>query len=115
MKKEYLYIIIGFLVAIIIFLGASISTGQKTSHEDMTMSDMVSALEGKKGDEFDKAFIEHMIPHHQGAVEMAQLALENAEHQELKNLAKAIIEAQNTEINQMHNWFESWGYGEHNH
>lgn len=81
----------------------------------MSMNDMVKALEGKTGDEFDKAFIDHMIPHHEGAVEMAQLALQNANHQEIKDLSQAIIEAQEAEISQMHSWYESWYNTQHNH
>lgn len=82
----------------------------KHSGMDMTsmMADMNAALKGKTGDEFDKAFIDEMIVHHEGAVEMAQLALTNAKHKELKDLADAIIKAQTIEINQMKQWRASW-------
>ena len=46
----------------------------------MSMDDMSANLEGKTGDEFDAAFIEGMIPHHEGAIQMAEMALENAKH-----------------------------------
>lgn len=46
----------------------------------------------------DRAFAEQMIPHHQGAVEMAQMALERAEHPELRELAEQIISSQKAEI-----------------
>lgn len=72
------------------------------------MADMNAALAGKKGDAFDKAFIDEMIIHHQGAIDMAELALTNAKHQEIKDLANAIISAQREEINQMMNWKTSW-------
>ena len=39
-----------------------------------------------------------MIDHHEGAIRMAKLALEQAEHPELRQLAEAIIEAQEGEI-----------------
>ncbi len=74
------------------------------------MADMNAALIGKNGDEFDKAFLSEMIVHHQGAVEMAQLALTNAKHQEIKDLAGAIITAQNKEIADMQSWGKVW-YG----
>lgn len=83
--------------------------GQTMSMSDM-MASMNAELEGKTGDEFDQAFIAEMIMHHQGAVEMAELALTNAEHQEIKDLANAIISAQNTEISQMQEWQAEW-YG----
>jgi len=76
-----------------------------------TMDDMMSGLKGKTSDEFDRAFLSEMIMHHQGAVEMAQAALQDAKHQEIKDMAQAIISAQTTEINQMQMWGKSW-YGE---
>lgn len=72
------------------------------------MTDMNAALRGKTGDDFDKAFISEMIVHHQGAVEMAELALKQAKHQEIKDLAKAIITAQNKEIADMKAWAKAW-------
>lgn len=77
---------------------------------DMTamMADMNAALAGKTGDEFDRAFLTEMIVHHEGAVEMAQLALTNAKRQEIKDLSQAIISAQNTEIAQMKGWLDRW-------
>ncbi len=76
----------------------------------MTMNDMVSGLDGKTGDAFDKAFISEMIPHHQGAIDMAKLVEKNAKHQELKDLAKDILTTQANEIKQMREWQTSWGY-----
>lgn len=80
--------------------------------ESMSMADMMQSmnaqLQGKTGDAFDQAFLSEMIVHHQGAVEMAQLALTNAKHQEIKDLAKAIIAAQNKEIADMKGWMKAW-------
>jgi uncharacterized protein (DUF305 family) len=75
------------------------------------MDEMMQGLQGKTGDEFDQAFLAEMIVHHQGAVQMAQTALQNAKHEEIKNMAHAIISAQTAEITQMQNWQKSW-YGE---
>ncbi|MBE9206436.1 DUF305 domain-containing protein [Nostoc sp. LEGE 06077] len=58
----------------------------------------------------DQHFIEMMIPHHQGAVEMADLALQKAQHPELKKLATAIKADQTKEIDQMKAWYKQW-YG----
>lgn len=83
-------------------------------HSAMGMMDdmvgMMSALEGKTGDEFDKAFIEQMILHHQSAIDMAAPGEKNAEHQELKDLTREIVSAQTREIEQMKQWQEEWGY-----
>jgi uncharacterized protein (DUF305 family) len=60
---------------------------------------------------FDVRFIDAMIPHHEGAIIMAQQALEQAERPEIKELAEAIIAAQQTEIAQLQEWRASW-YGD---
>jgi uncharacterized protein (DUF305 family) len=75
-----------------------------------TMSGMMLGLQGKTGDAFDKEFITEMVVHHQGAVDMAQAALTNGQHQEIKTLANAIITAQNKEIAEMKAWYKAW-YG----
>ncbi|MES2997673.1 MAG: DUF305 domain-containing protein [Verrucomicrobiota bacterium] len=76
----------------------------------MAMDDMSAALEGKTGDAFDKAFLEMMIPHHQGAIDMVKNAQTSAKHQEIKDLAKDIATAQQREIDLMHTWQHAWGY-----
>lgn len=78
------------------------------SSMEMTMSSMSGKLEGKTGNEFDQAFIEQMIQHHQGAIDMANLALKNGSHPEIKQMAQNIISAQTTEITQMKQWQKAW-------
>lgn len=62
------------------------------------------------GDDFDRMFIANMIEHHKGAVDMANLALTNAKHQELKDMANDIIKAQSKEISDMERWQQWWDY-----
>jgi uncharacterized protein (DUF305 family) len=83
-----------------------------TDHSHMTMEEMNQMLEGKTGDEFDKAFLEAMIPHHEGAIDMAQMVEQSAKHQEIKDLAKAIATSQQREIDMMKQWQKDWGYTE---
>jgi uncharacterized protein (DUF305 family) len=56
----------------------------------------------------DAHFIEQMIPHHEDAITMANLALTKAQHAEIKQLAQTIIESQSSEINQMKDWYQEW-------
>ena len=56
----------------------------------------------------DKHFIEQMIPHHEGAVAMATLALEKSKRPEIKTLANAIILGQTKEIEDMTGWYKNW-------
>ena len=80
------------------------------NNSDMSMSDMTTSLKSKTGDEFDKVFVSEMIVHHQGAIDMAKLAQQNAKHDEIKNLANDILTAQSKEIDMMQTWQTQWGY-----
>lgn len=63
---------------------------------------------GPKDATFDLRFLDGMTPHHQGAVTMAQEALQKSRRPEIKQLAQAIIAAQNKEITQMQAWRAAW-------
>ena len=58
----------------------------------------------------DARFIVMMIPHHEGAIAMSELALTRAQRPEIKALAKRIITSQGREITQMRQWYRQW-YG----
>jgi uncharacterized protein (DUF305 family) len=49
----------------------------------------------------DERFIDAMVPHHQGAIEMARVALKNAEHEEILELSRNIISSQQAEIEEL--------------
>jgi uncharacterized protein (DUF305 family) len=55
----------------------------------------------------DKAFLEGMIPHHQGAIDMSKLALTKAARPELKVFAQSVITAQSSEITQFTAWLKT--------
>lgn len=63
---------------------------------------------GAADDQFDLRLINAMIPHHQGAVTMAQEALGKSQRSEIKNLAQEIIASQKVEISQMEQWRKAW-------
>lgn len=77
------------------------------SMESMMM-DMTARMKGKSGDELDIIFLEDMIIHHQGAVDMAYIIRDNTERQELKDFAQEIIDVQDEEINMMNAWLQEW-------
>ncbi len=88
------------------------SSTDSSDHTSLSMADMMGELEGKTGDDFDRAFIEMMIPHHEGAIEMARAAQQSAGHQEIKDMAEDIISAQQSEIDMMRGWQQAWGFTE---
>jgi uncharacterized protein (DUF305 family) len=71
-----------------------------------TMAGMVDAatmakLQALNGAEFDKLWLESMITHHQGAIEMAKAEVANGDNVDAKALANNIVTAQEAEIGQM--------------
>lgn len=72
------------------------NTTPDKSDQTLVNADMKSMMEMPVTT--DKMFFEMMIPHHQGAVDMSELALKNAGRAEVKELARKIIAAQKAEI-----------------
>ena len=81
--------------------GSDESTQAFKAADDKMMHDMSAPQ--YTGDA-DKDFVAQMIPHHQGAIEMAQVELKYGKDPELKRLARNIIKAQHDEIAFMHRW-----------
>ena len=112
--------VVGFLLcALTLPAGMAGKRGMMMKHSmsgddgmEMSMMEMSEMLDGKTGDDFDAAFIAGMIPHHQGAIDMANAALKDAKHEEIRQVAGEIISAQRTEIEQMKKWQSAWGYTE---
>ncbi|MEO5628033.1 MAG: DUF305 domain-containing protein [Candidatus Saccharimonadales bacterium] len=129
-KENLMFGVIGLLLGVVIagfaagqavnnnhtglmgMMGMNTSNKQQvaTDHSTMSMADMSKQLQGLNGDDYDKAFIEMMIDHHEGAVDMARLSDTSAKHDEIKQLSKNIIVAQEKEIAEMKQWQQNWGY-----
>uniref|UniRef100_A0A832HAG8 DUF305 domain-containing protein n=1 Tax=Oscillatoriales cyanobacterium SpSt-402 TaxID=2282168 RepID=A0A832HAG8_9CYAN len=81
-----------------------------TMTQDQVKSMMMSMDLGAADPEFDLRFLNAMIPHHEGALIMAQDLLGKSKRPEIRELAKSIITSQEAEIAQMKQWRKAW-YG----
>lgn len=99
--------------------GRELPTGNQVMKQHGMMGNSSGMHMGMMGDQsdmsrletaadFDKAFVEEMIPHHQMAVMMASMLKNGTQRPEMKKLADDIITAQTNEINQMREWLKNW-------
>jgi uncharacterized protein (DUF305 family) len=65
----------------------------------------------RNAEDFDCAFIEMMVPHHEGAIRMARAELDSGIHAELRRMSENIIDAQGYEIRQMRRFDRRWCEG----
>ncbi|BAY13707.1 DUF305 domain-containing protein [Calothrix sp. NIES-2098] len=88
-------------------MGMHHGRGQGFMHSGMMAMNMnLESL--KNATDFDKEFIRQMVPHHQIAVMMSQMAFNRATHSQIRDLAQAIIKSQTAEIQQMQQWYQAW-------
>lgn len=87
--------------------GMGHGTGSGTAGTDhggmagMMTAEQMQQLEQGRGVEFDRIWLQMMIAHHEGAVQMAQTELRDGANPEARALAQKIIDAQQAEISQM--------------
>ncbi len=124
MKKEsILFGLIGLIIGVLgmmVFASNAVNTQNRGMMNMMgigygqgmgmgsSMNEMRDSMNGLSGYDFDEAFINAMIVHHEGAIKMAEQAEHRAQHQEIIDLSKNIITAQTSEIEQMKQWKKSW-------
>jgi len=108
-KKFAIYSLVALLTSTSII---AFSLTDRAKAQEQTQAQLSRSAERRMDmrTEVDKPFIEMMIPHHQSANEMAQMALSRAKSPEVKKLAQSIIEEQIREIEQMQTWYKRW-YG----
>ncbi len=99
--------LIPIVLALIAVLGLA-ACGSDDSASTDERPEAGSAADAEHNDA-DVSFAQGMIPHHEQAIEMAQLAATNAEDERVIQLAGAIEAAQGPEIEQMQGWLEAWG------
>ena len=90
--------------------GASSMAHMGHMMDGMLSDDEMSALSAARGSSFDKLFLEGMIKHHEGAIDMAEMVIDS-KNSEVAALAKAIIEAQRKEISKMKELLSALGNG----
>ena len=72
-------------------------------------NDKMHAGMGPVDADADVAFMQAMIPHHAGAVDMAKVALEHGKDPEVRALAQKVIAAQEAEMKEMQAWLDKKG------
>ena len=97
----------------IIFLSVSIASSSMHhdhKHGDIpfkkAMDKMHKDMMIKSTGNIDKDFLKGMIPHHQGAIDMAEELIKKTKDPELKSFAEKIIKDQRAEIKQMQDWLK---------
>lgn len=89
--------------------GSMMKNDVKNMEMNSMMMDMTAQMKGKTGKELEKSFLTEMIPHHQGAVDMARMIIADpTTGAELKAFAQNIITAQEKEITQMNEWLKKY-------
>src|SRR3989344_6818027 len=119
MKNNYLLAVTTFIAGVLLTLLISGYNRQQVQPANMmggggmmtmnsSMNEMMRSLEEAEGEDFDMAFMNSMMVHHEGAIEMAKEAKTKGMHGEIRNLADDIIEAQTNEIEQMKMLQKQW-------
>jgi uncharacterized protein (DUF305 family) len=75
--------------------------GSMKGMSGMMSDEQMSALGQATGTAFDRMWLQMMVEHHEGAVEMAETEIADGESAEAKDLARDIVEAQESEITEM--------------
>ena len=102
-----------YTLLIVVLLGFSLTACGNTHSSEHMMNGTAMPMDGMDGmmpmsQIDDLLFLDGMIVHHQGAVDMANEALEQAQRPEVRLLAQNIVAAQTSEIAELQAWRDAW-------
>ncbi|MCI0156526.1 DUF305 domain-containing protein [Leifsonia shinshuensis] len=97
------------LAGVVLAAGGLLTACTGSGMGDMSGMSGMSSTPSAAHNTQDVTFAQMMIVHHEGAIEMADLAPTRATSTQVKDLATKIKAAQQPEIEQMKSWLKSWG------
>jgi uncharacterized protein (DUF305 family) len=101
-----------YLASSLLIIGLILGTGigyVLTPEYSMEAQESTHSTDFGKADRYvDKRFIDAMITHHNGAIEMAKQAQKNSDREEIKNVANDIVTVQQKEVDQLYIWKKDW-------
>ncbi len=98
----------GIAIGILLMLLVAPQWGGMMGYRNSMMGSGNTTLVNHMAGSIDSHFIEQMIPHHADAIAMATIALDKAQHPEIKQLAQDIKRSQTEEIQKMKTWYKTW-------
>ncbi len=96
------------LLIVALVIGIGIGFMISPEYTNIGMPQEHTADLGKPDKNYDLRFIDAMIAHHMGAIDMAEVAKETSKNTQIVKLANNIIKAQGKEIDQMYQWKKDW-------
>jgi uncharacterized protein (DUF305 family) len=84
--------------------GHTATTGAGDAVFAASEASMHEKMASASGDTVDQAYVAKMVAHHEGAVEMAEVALRESRDPEIRRMAQVVIDTQTREIAEMKAW-----------
>lgn len=113
MKGLLSKVVLGMLLTMVVLVHPALSTDVAAQHSPdfQKMKAAMDELAQKSGQDFEVGYINSIIPHHQDAIEMARMVQNDAPHKEVRDIATAMINEQQGEIEELTTWLNDW-YGQ---